>query len=129
MLTKDILPVNISGFHLAGCGMPSIRAAQSCTNPKSSLSEVQAVSNISSDAVERNPFHQALVNATLVDQIAEKVSNRVVGETGDVRGSEPKAPFQASSDVILPTALPSLESPGRRDSSIAWIKPKHHFTQ
>jgi hypothetical protein len=109
--------------------MTSIRAAQSRTNPKPSLREIQAVSNISSDTIEWNPFHQALVNAALVDQVAEQIADRIVSKLGDVSGSEPKAPFQASSYVVLPTPFPSLESPSCRGSSIAWIKSKHHFTQ
>jgi hypothetical protein len=64
--------------------MTTIRAAQSRTNPKPSLREVQAVTNISSDTIERNPLHQALVNAALVDQVAQQIADWIFSKLGDV---------------------------------------------
>ena len=71
----------------------------------------------------------ALVHAALIHQVLDQASDRVVGERGDDGGLQTEAATEAAGHVVLTAALPHLKLPRRRDTNVAWIKAKHHFTQ
>src|SRR5215470_13637737 len=103
ILSENLLPVHIAGFHLRYRRVPSIGAAEGSADAKAALDEIQSVANSAAYAVVRRPADN-LVHAALIHQIFDQPANGIVGERGHMRSVEAEAALQSARHVVLAAA-------------------------
>jgi hypothetical protein len=65
----------------------------------------------------------------LQDEIFDKATDSVIGESGGDSGAEPKASPQATRHVVLATTLQYLKAAGCVDASFAGIEAQHDLAK
>src|ERR1022692_2803636 len=98
-------PAAVSGFHLGRRRVPAVGAAECSAHAEAALGEVERIPDGPADTVVFPPAEVCLLDAALIDQVLDEVTDRVVGQGGDKPGSQAEAPLQAARDVVLPAAF------------------------
>src|SRR5258707_9628277 len=109
--------------------MTAVRAAHRGPQAKSTVGKIQSISGLSTYSIVVNPFNAGLVNTSLIHQVLNQATNRIIHQRGDDGGVQPKAALQTTRNVVFPTTFPYLEFSCMRNPGFSRIKPKHHFPQ
>src|SRR6266704_1147960 len=128
-LAKDMLPIKIARFELAGCGVTTIGNANSASDAKAALGEIQAIAYRPPYTVIRNPFHTFHIHAALQYKILQQMAHIIVGKSRADRRLEPKATSQPSGDIIFSSAFPYFEPPRRSNPPFSRIQAEHNLAQ
>ena len=86
-LAEDVVPIEITGFELAGGGIATVRNAHRAAHAETALGEIQPVADRAAHAVERHPLDEVRVHAALQNEILQQPADVVVGERGGTRRS------------------------------------------
>jgi uncharacterized membrane protein YgdD (TMEM256/DUF423 family) len=126
---EDVVPIKVSGLELTSSGVAAVWDADSTADAESSFGEVKAVAHGASDAVVRDPFDEAGVDAALEDEVFDQAANGVIRKGGGDGGAEAEAAAEAAGDVVLSAAFPSGELSGDADAALARVKAEHDFSE
>src|SRR5215470_3987956 len=126
VLSEDLFPIDVGGFHLRNGGLAAVGAAESGADAESALDEVEAIADGAADAIVRNPTYN-LVYTALIHQVFDKSADRVIRQRSNVRGFEVEATLQAAGNVIFATALEDLKVTRGGDAVVAGIEAQHDF--
>src|SRR5882724_601960 len=109
--------------------MAAVRAAHRGPQAKSTVGKIQSISGLSTYSIVVNPPNAGLVNTSLIHQVLNQATNRIVDQCGDDGGVQPKAALEPTRNVVFPATFPYLEFSCMRNPGFSRIKPKHHFPQ
>lgn len=109
--------------------MAAVGAAKRWSHAKSPLGEIQTVANGAAHAVVIDPTDQALVYATLVDEVLQQTPNGIVGECRNDGSVEAKATLQSASHVILASTLRNFKVACSPNPSVPRVEAKHDLAQ
>src|SRR5262249_56490416 len=116
-------------LELRSRGVPTIRAAQRCTQSETTLGEVQTVANGSTYAVILHPSHQRLIDTALIEQILEQPSYRIVSDGCDDRRIEAETTLQAAGNVVFAATLGAFKGPRGPNAPCATSEAQHHLAK
>ena len=85
------LPIDVTGGEHAGRAVTAVGDADCSSHAKAAFGEVQPVARPAPDTVERDPAHEAGIDATLQYQVLDQPPHVVVTQRGDDRGAQPEA--------------------------------------
>src|SRR5262249_297300 len=126
---EDLFPINIAGLEFGGRCVTTIRASYGGTHTESALSKVQAVANLTADAVIVHPADMTLIDSALVDKVLDEPANRIISERCDNGGAHTEAALQTAGNVILAAAFPDAKLARGGNAAVARIEPQHHFAE
>ncbi len=109
--------------------MTAVGDADCSSHAKAAFGEVQPVARPAPDTVERDPAHEAGIDATLEYQVLDQPPHVVLAQCGDDRGAQPEAAAQAAGHVVLAAALPYPELAGCAYAPLAGIEAEHHLAE
>src|SRR2546425_1700864 len=126
---KNCFPIHITRLQLRDRSVPAVRTPNWGTKPETALREIQPIAHRASNSIKGNPADVRLVDATLINEVLNQASNRIVRERGDQGRIHAEASTQSACDVILASALPNPKCSRGRDAAVARIQPQHHFAE
>ena len=126
---EDLLPVDVAGAHLRGSGVPAVGDTDCAADAEPALGEVEPVAHLAPHAVVGCPAEMRSLDATLVDEVVDQPTDRVVGEGRHDGCAKPEAALEAAGDVVFPSPFPGPKRAGRLDSPIARVEPEHHLAE
>src|SRR6266481_2015947 len=109
--------------------MAAVRAAHRGPQAKSAVGKIQTISGLSTYSIVVNPPNAGLVNTSLIHQVLNQATNRIIHQRGDDGGIQPKAALETTRNVVFPAAFPYLEFSCMRNPGFSRIKPKHYFAE
>ena len=109
--------------------MTAIGASERRTHAKAALRKVQAIAYGTPNAVISDPAHQALIHASLIYEIFNQASDRVVGKSRDDGGFQIEAAFQTARYVVFAAAFGNLKITRSPDAAVARVEAQHDFAQ
>ena len=128
-LAKNIVPIEVPRFELAGRGIAAIGNPHCATHAKAAFGEVEAVADDATDTVKRHPPDKLGIDAPLQNEVFDEPANIVVRKSrGDGR-LESEAATQAAGDVVFAAAFPDFEFARASDPAFARVEAEHDFSQ
>src|SRR5215470_7689260 len=91
LFAENVIPIDVARLQLRSSRVTAIGAAERSAHAKAAFREIETVSYCASNAVERYPFDQRLIDASLVDQVLQQAANRIVDERSHYSGIQAKA--------------------------------------
>src|SRR3954464_6904597 len=89
--TENLVPIDLPSFEMRNSGVPAVVRASSRTHAESPFREIQPVARRTPDAIVSHPADVRLIDATLVHQVLQQPTNRVVCECRDYRRVQTEA--------------------------------------
>src|SRR5262245_32218171 len=124
-----LIPIEIICCLLRRSSMTAIRTAERRAKSESPLGEIEPVTNPATDAIIRNPLYVRLIDASLINEVLNQATNRIVRERGYDCGIQREATFEPTRNVVFAASFAGLKSSRSRDSTIAGIQAKHNFAE
>src|SRR5690606_4693340 len=125
VIPEDVVPVEITGFHLARGGVGAVGTADRPANAVAALGEVEAVADLAAAPVVFFPLDEAGIDPALENEVLDEPSHRVVRKSCHGGGAEPKTTAQSASDVVFSSSLPGGELACCVDTALARIEAEH----
>src|SRR5580692_946134 len=129
VMGEDLVPIDVSGFHLGDRGTPAIRTTEGSANAETPLGKIQAVADASANPVIRHPAHVFLVHTPLQHQVFDKTTNRIVSKSRHNRRVHGKTAPESTSYVVFASAFPYAKLTGCRNAIVSGIKSEHDFSE
>src|SRR2546425_1043692 len=116
MLSKNLIPINVTRLKLRNRSIPAIVTPQRRTHAETALRKIQAVARHPAHSIMFDPAHQRLVHAALVHEVLQKTPNGIIGECRDDRRVQAETALQSARDVVFPAPLAHVEGSRRGDA-------------
>ena len=129
MFAENLIPVDVARLDLTGGRVAAIARAFGTAQTESTLSEVQTIANIATNAIEFFPLHKTRIDTSLEDKIFDQTTDIIFGKCCNNRCTFAKATTHATSNIVFATAFPGLELAGRADAAITGIETQHDFPE
>src|SRR5690606_3021011 len=128
-LPEQVVPVDVPGLELGGCGVAAVGDADGAAHPEAALGEVEAVAHRPAHAVVLLPTDEGGVDAAGQDEVLDESAHLVVREGGDHGGAQPESTPQPARDVVLPAALPGAEAARGADAPLPGVEAEHDLAE
>ena len=127
LVAEKLLPINVPGFHLGGCGQSSIRSAYGTANAETTFGEIEPVTHRSTNAIVGNPLNPRGIHPSLQNEIFQKASDIIFGKCGDDSRAITEAPSQAACHVVFPATFPDIEGASGSYTALTGVESQHDF--
>src|SRR5712691_5202338 len=129
MLSKNLIPINVTRLKLRNRSIPAIVTPQCRTHAETALRKIQTVARHPAHSIMFDPAHQRLVHAALVYEVLQKTPNGIIGECRSDRRVQAETALQSARDVVFPAPLAHVEGSRRGDAPLAGVEPHHDLAQ
>src|SRR6266581_7964894 len=98
---KNCFPIHITRLQLRNGRVPAVGASNRRAQSETALGEIQPIAHRASNSVVGNPLDAGLIHATLINEVLNQASNRIVRECCDESRVHSEASTQAARDVVF----------------------------